>query len=1547
MKFVDMVLWNVREHLLKKFPGQELISVWVFHYGLSSDTNLSLLKMVDSVDFPDTHLFRDPIATYKNPMTLSEVRAQASGQKRMVSLADLDPKAFEIWTTFLDWLLRFAEDPHPCEADFATRIYFNFFDCCFPEGIDPDRVAACVDFASGDPKQIQAQFSTMYGHFFQLYPRQWAYGLEHFDCPCADNADFLFGILDWNESGIIDYEEIAILTPELTRLGELAEEAERFAVEMARDREKAAMAPGAAMQLMSRFEFKMAQLRRLNKRRRKAAEQLEQWIMQKYGHKMRAWLEIDNDRSMQVSRIEFMKWCASIGYTGDRRAAWSFYDKDESGDLSVDEWSLDASIGMGQFQAWFRSRFSCQTELVLHLFRWQDRKVGHLTEHQFVDILIQMDFRPVISIAAIFQPLIELAIDLLKKRSARGSMKSNFDMASDAWKTRRFRVADHLEEVMKKSGTTNKVDNKQKKRELGKFLKQQRMQIEKAEAEAQEKRKEEASNVFKEMHADLEEVDAGGAPASTAGTEGQHAAGGESDTAPAAAEEVDPEQIEAPAPTEETIVPAPAAESTQGELLQEGIEGSENKVADESADASAGVSAPDAEEELPAIVDDAAEEQHMEEAEQHETTQPREAPTAEEHDEQQASEGVAAAAVAKGEATGSPEAINPGEAADAEAAPTDVAQEAEVTGEAGAAEPDAAKGPGAESVENVDAVAEGSPSPSSEVVPPQTTEETPGAVGSVDTTEASAEQTQVAEQNDEAVDENQIADAEDTGAAAEGGAEIQIATDGAPSTSATQETPAVEAIESPAPETTTGEPVAATSTVEDDEAASAEVLEAAGEPAVAAEGDDEGGQAAPPAIDDDSPSPGAPQIIDTEEHPETMHSSARVSFVEEPDVVVEGKTPKHEPIVMNAATSVDDIPTGLNAQAEPENAEDEEQRLHEEKLAKLKVREEEHERMKQEQADAQKAAEAEMDEEALYLLQQERAAIKIQSLQRQRLARRAAYKKKETKRKATILEMKYVPEVHNKPGAAPKHRSGKSLWEKVRNQRCSGLLRGPVALRNLNSTNRSVAAMLKEAWQREVARADREREGIQKLERLSGYQKLLFWAPKFEDAGEPIDGDLLVKNIHREVAELVVTHGFIEGDDVSEHEQDVEDLTTQLLQFTDPFSMYLENRKKFFRELFFSVGADAKGDRFLYPDDLNWLRHWTPQPWLLALPDFYSKHDLIKCLREENYNNDLAVWRTMDADASNKVTWTEIYDALKHIRWEHLDKRLPGAWRALDTHRRGYITLQDFSPRTVELLQPFFQWVHGRFRSFEAAMKFLEGGIKEGRKDMGLLEFRERLRIGGWKENCSELLQLLDLDGGGSVTPSEIMFLEVFDMELAEETPEDELAKRKAMIAVEKRAATSVDQTFDNRFMYKNDHEQYCAEVMSKQTQPSQDQIHERAVEKQRKLDTMHEGVEEMLRNRRPKPENRKSHILWQRNIPFWAVPGVEGMYPPHVRHPPPKNVQHPLKPKYLHPQPEQYEVDRKFWREKPVLLEPISPFMWHPTLQRGWIKSFGPSPTG
>eukprot|EP00392_Amoebophrya_sp_AT5.2_P018540 g19099.t1 len=260
MKFVDMVLWNVREHLLQKFPGQELISVWVFHYGMSSANTLKLLDMVDAVGFAPEALFRDPIATYKNPMTLPEVRANASGTKRRVSLSDLDPQAFEIWTTFLDWLLRFADDEHPCEADFCTRIYFNFFDCCFPEGIDPDRVAACVDFASGDERQIKKQFADMYGHFFQLYPNQWRHGLEHFDCPCASHADFLFGILDWNKSGIIDYEEIAILTPEMLRLGELTNEAERYAIEMAKDREKAAAGGGTLQPMMSRFEFKMAQL---------------------------------------------------------------------------------------------------------------------------------------------------------------------------------------------------------------------------------------------------------------------------------------------------------------------------------------------------------------------------------------------------------------------------------------------------------------------------------------------------------------------------------------------------------------------------------------------------------------------------------------------------------------------------------------------------------------------------------------------------------------------------------------------------------------------------------------------------------------------------------------------------------------------------------------------------------------------------------------------------------------------------------------------------------------------------------------------------------------------------------------------------------------------------------------------------------------------------------------------------------------------------------------------------------------------------------------
>eukprot|EP00392_Amoebophrya_sp_AT5.2_P018538 g19097.t1 len=580
-----------------------------------------------------------------------------------------------------------------------------------------------------------------------------------------------------------------------------------------------------------------------------------------------------------------------------------------------------------------------------------------------------------------------------------------------------------------------------------------------------------------------------------------------------------------------------------------------------------------------------------------------------------------------------------------------------------------------------------------------------------------------------------------------------------------------------------------------------------------------------------------------------------------------------------------------------------------------------------------------MEEEELEL-----AAIKIQSLQRQRKARRAAYEKKEAKRKAGMITLAYVPEV--KPVIVEEtKRTGKALWSKVREKRCNGVLRGPVGLRGLNSTNRSVAQVLKAAWHREVARADRERAGLQKLTSMTSGRKLLFWAPKFEDAGIEIDGYALVREIHREVAEVVVQHGKLD-DEPEPTEADVEALTDELLEFTQPFAVYLENRKKFFRELFFSVGADAKGDRFLYPDDLNWLRHWDPQPWLLALPDFESAADLRNRLRSEHCNNDLAVWKAMDADASNKVTWTEIEEALNSILWEDCDKRLPGAWRALDTHRRGYITLHDYSSRTVDLLQPFFRWVHSRFRSYEAAMKFLEGGITEGRKDMGLLEFRERLRLGGYKENCSGLLQLLDLDGGGTVTPSEIMFLEVFDMELTDSTPADEEAARKAAITVAKRQVSSFDDSFDDRFLYKCADEQHHAEVVSLRTKPTKQETIERNRREEEEAERRRKDPKTALNPSGMKLTRdlpRDQHPLWKRNIPFWAVPGVVGMYEPHVRHPRPPLPQHPLKPKYLHPQPEQYEVDRKFWREKPVLLEPISPTCWHPTLQRGWIRQYGP----
>jgi len=240
----------------------------------------------------------------------------------------------------------------------------------------------------------------------------------------------------------------------------------------------------------------------------------------------------------------------------------------------------------------------------------------------------------------------------------------------------------------------------------------------------------------------------------------------------------------------------------------------------------------------------------------------------------------------------------------------------------------------------------------------------------------------------------------------------------------------------------------------------------------------------------------------------------------------------------------------------------------------------------------------------------------------------------------------------------------------------------------------------------------------------------------------------------------------------SKHGRDhiIRRIQESLLENAGILELYRRKRKQFFSRLFQCLASH--GDGFLHHDDLGWLCSWEPRPWLLATPNIEYAKELKSVLKKKYNNNDLFVWKVLDADHSQKVGWGELYTAVKACHWPDTDQKLPGAWRAIDTNSNGYISLPDYEPDTCKLLVRFFNWVRERFGDFETYLSYIDedynprpgqGKRKEAFSGVRYPMFRAKMRYYGWAESTLQLFKLLDVEDRNKVRAACIKHFESYD----------------------------------------------------------------------------------------------------------------------------------------------------------------------------------------
>eukprot|EP00929_Paragymnodinium_shiwhaense_P048191 TRINITY_DN24400_c1_g1_i1.p1 TRINITY_DN24400_c1_g1~~TRINITY_DN24400_c1_g1_i1.p1 ORF type:complete len:854 (-),score=162.62 TRINITY_DN24400_c1_g1_i1:40-2601(-) len=202
---------------------------------------------------------------------------------------------------------------------------------------------------------------------------------------------------------------------------------------------------------------------------------------------------------------------------------------------------------------------------------------------------------------------------------------------------------------------------------------------------------------------------------------------------------------------------------------------------------------------------------------------------------------------------------------------------------------------------------------------------------------------------------------------------------------------------------------------------------------------------------------------------------------------------------------------------------------------------------------------------------------------------------------------------------------------------------------------------------------------------------------------------------------------------------------------------------------------------FISREDLKWLDRWDPPDWIVAQPDPQAWAQ-IRAAMLKIYDHPLRAWRNLlDVDNSNVVSWAEFQAACKKLKYTG---PIGGAWRHLDEHLRGAISMREYDQETADLLESFKSWCDDRFGSVSAAFKVLD---KDGSETLSLGELKKACRKLKWDLDVKLLFEALDVGGSGtskSLTLKDVSWLDCWNSEM---TPDHVALEQEMMEDLEER----------------------------------------------------------------------------------------------------------------------------------------------------------------
>jgi len=107
-----------------------------------------------------------------------------------------------------------------------------------------------------------------------------------------------------------------------------------------------------------------------------ALSEFKTFLKRKFGNFVRAWRRVlSHDGSLSLKQNELWKACSVIGWPGDVRCLWQAFDKDGSGDVSIEELDPKGAEILAHFRKFIQDKFGGATEAFHALDKYNIKKI--------------------------------------------------------------------------------------------------------------------------------------------------------------------------------------------------------------------------------------------------------------------------------------------------------------------------------------------------------------------------------------------------------------------------------------------------------------------------------------------------------------------------------------------------------------------------------------------------------------------------------------------------------------------------------------------------------------------------------------------------------------------------------------------------------------------------------------------------------------------------------------------------------------------------------------------------------------------------------------------------------------------------------------------------------------------------------------------------------------------------------------------------------------------------------------------------------------------